>query len=76
MFFKIFCLVPDIISNDLYPSKRVLSWSPDCSIFAIATTHGHIACYDLLASNLFVIKSVSWTFSFNKFIMGIFQPLV
>ncbi|CAH1737258.1 unnamed protein product [Aphis gossypii] len=50
--------LPDIISNDLYPSKRVLSWSPDCSIFAIATTHGHIACYDLLASNLFVIKSI------------------
>jgi len=57
--FKIICLVPDLISNDLYPSKRVLLWSPDCSIFAIATTHGHIACYDLLASNLFVIKSVS-----------------
>ncbi|KAL5242667.1 hypothetical protein ACI65C_010077 [Semiaphis heraclei] len=50
--------LPDLISNDLYPSKRVLSWSPDCSIFAIATTHGHIACYDLLASNLFVIKSI------------------
>lgn len=59
MSFKIICLVPDIVSNDLYPSKRVLLWSPDCSIFAIATTHGHIACYDLLASNLFVIKSVS-----------------
>ncbi|KAF0758392.1 neuroblastoma-amplified sequence-like, partial [Aphis craccivora] len=50
--------LPDIVSNDLYPSKRVLLWSPDCSIFAIATTHGHIACYDLLASNLFVIKSI------------------
>ncbi|XP_026806626.1 neuroblastoma-amplified sequence-like [Rhopalosiphum maidis] len=50
--------LPDLISNDLYPSKRVLSWSPDCSIFAIATTYGHIACYDLLASNLFIIKSI------------------
>lgn len=51
--------MPDLISDDLYPLKRVLAWSPDCSIFAIATTHGHIACYDLLASNLFVIESVS-----------------
>lgn len=52
-------LVPDLITDDLYPSKRVLAWSPDCSIFAIATSHGHIAGYDLLASNLFVIESVS-----------------
>lgn len=49
-----------MIADDLYPSKRVLSWSPDCSIFAIATTHGHIACFDLLASNLCVIESVSY----------------
>lgn len=51
--------MPDLIAVDLYPSKRILAWSPDCSIFAVATTHGHIACYDLLASNLFVIESVS-----------------
>lgn len=51
--------MPDLIIDDLYPSKRVLAWSPDCSIFAIATTYAHIACYDLLATNLFVIKSVS-----------------
>lgn len=51
--------MPDLITNDLYPSKRVLAWSTDCSIFAVCTTHGHIACYDLLASNLFVIESVS-----------------
>ncbi|VVC25640.1 WD40/YVTN repeat-like-containing domain,WD40-repeat-containing domain,Neuroblastoma-amplified sequence [Cinara cedri] len=50
--------LPDLISDDLYPSKRLLVWSPDCSIFAIATTHGHIACYDLLASNLFIIESI------------------
>ncbi|XP_050419826.1 NBAS subunit of NRZ tethering complex-like [Adelges cooleyi] len=51
--------LPDIIADDLYPSKRILAWSPDCSIFAIATSQADIACYDLLASNLFVIESAS-----------------
>jgi len=60
--------VPDLITDDLYPLKRVLAWSPDCSIFAIATTHGHIACYDLLATNLFVIKSVSNIYNISTYL--------
>lgn len=35
-----------------------MSWSPDCSLLAIAHSNGKVSFYDLLATNLFNIPPV------------------
>lgn len=46
------------VPRDLNPQWRKMSWSPDCSLLAIAHSNGKVSFYDLLASNVFNIPPV------------------